>query len=141
MFIAIKQGAKLPNRATKYSAGYDLYALEDAVIPAHGFELVKTGISVKCPKDTYGRIAPRSGLALRYGLGINAGVIDPDYEGEIGVILTNISDKNYEVGANEKIAQLIFTRFEIIPEEIPSLHDATFNRKIRKDNGFGSSGY
>lgn len=133
MFNIIKDGAKVPTRATQFSAGYDLYALTSGVIPANKYALAGTGISVTCPKNTYGRIAPRSGLALRHGIGVNAGVIDPDYEGELGVILTNMSQTDYNYSAGDKIAQLIFTRFE-------TLDDAE-KKPIRNAGGFGSSGY
>ena len=100
----------LPSRGTIGAAGYDLAAVEAAVIPAHGKCLVKTGLAMALPPDCYGRIAPRSGLALRKFIDVGAGVIDSDYRGEIGVILLNFGNEDFVVIMGDKIAQLIFER-------------------------------
>ena len=68
------------------------------------------GIAIDLPPDTYRRIAPRSGLALKHSLAVNAGVIDADYTGEIKVILVNLGNKEYEIHKGDKIAQLIVER-------------------------------
>ena len=77
MKIAAK--AKLPSRGSKFSAGHDLYALEEGLIPARGQRLIGTGIAIGIPQGTYARIAPRSGLAYKESIGIGGGVIDADY--------------------------------------------------------------
>lgn len=69
---------------------------EDTVIPAHGKALVSTGISMTCPPGTYGRVAPRSGLAVKNFIDTGAGVIDEDYTGEVKVLLFNHSDVDFE---------------------------------------------
>jgi len=84
------KNAKIPTKGTRGAAGHDLYAIEDKTIPAKGQQVVKTGISLRLPNGTYGRIAPRSGLAVKHGITVNAGVIDRDYTGEIGVVLVNL---------------------------------------------------
>ena len=77
--------AKLPIRgAVRGSAGYDLAAAQSAVVPAHGKCLVKTGLEMALPPDCYGRIAPRSGLALKKFIDVGAGVVDSDYRGRVG---------------------------------------------------------
>ena len=81
--------AKIPTRATSGSAGLDTYASEGACIPAGGSGLVNTGISIEMPAGVYARIAPRSGLAVKNRIAVGGGVIDPDYDGEIKVILFN----------------------------------------------------
>ena len=78
-----------PMRATEGSAGYDLSSAVDAVIPPNGRLAVSTGISIGLPEGTYGRVAPRSGLAFKYGIDVLAGVIDADYRGEVKCILYN----------------------------------------------------
>jgi dUTP pyrophosphatase len=81
--------AILPARGTPGAAGYDLYSTDGyVVLPGHRV-VVSTGISIRVPDGTYGRIAPRSGLAVKHGLDTLAGVIDPDYTGEVKVVLVN----------------------------------------------------
>jgi dUTP pyrophosphatase len=71
--------AVLPTRGTPGSAGYDLYSTDGFIImPGHRV-VVTTGVSVELPSGTYGRIAPRSGLAVKHGVDVLAGVVDPDY--------------------------------------------------------------
>jgi len=99
--------AKIPMKGTKGAAGHDLYANEDKIIPAKGQQVVKIGISLRIPNGTYGRIAPRSGLATKHGIMVNAGVIDTDYLGEIEVVLVNLFKHDYHVQQGDRIAQLI----------------------------------
>ena len=72
---------------TEDAAGYDIASAEETVVPAKGKTVVKTGISIAVPDGCYGRLAPRSGLAVRKYIDVGAGVIDADYRGEIGVVL------------------------------------------------------
>lgn len=100
--------AKMPTQGTAFSAGYDLYAAESAVIPKLSRKLIKTNISLAIPINYYGRIAPRSGLAFKNGIDVLAGVIDSDYRGDIGVILYNTDNNNdFTVAVGDKIAQMI----------------------------------
>ena len=91
------KNAKLPIRGTAGAAGYDLAAAQAAVVPAHGKVLVKTGLSMALPPGCYDRIAPRSGLALKYFIDVGAGVINADYRGELGIILFNIGSEGFAV--------------------------------------------
>jgi hypothetical protein len=68
---------------------------EDTVVPARGRKLVKTGIAIHTPPGTYGRVAPRSGLAVNHFIDVGAGVIDEDYRGEVRVLLFNHEDKDF----------------------------------------------
>ena len=102
--------AKLPVRGSTGAAGYDLAAAQTAVILAHGKVLVKTGLSISMPTGCYGRIAPRSGLALKKFIDVGAGVVDEDYRGELGVILFNFGDEDFKINMGDKIAQLIFEK-------------------------------
>ena len=104
--------AKLPVRGTAGAAGYDLVAAQSAVVPAHSKCLVKTGLAIAIPPDCYGRIAPRSGLALKKFIDVGAGIIDSDYRGEIGVVLFNFSNEDFAVNMGDKIAQLIFEKIK-----------------------------
>ena len=81
--------ARLPTRRSAMAAGHDLYANEERTIPAHGQEVVATGISIAPPKGTYGRIAPRRGLVVKHQITVNAGIIDSDPTDKIKVVLAN----------------------------------------------------
>lgn len=100
--------AKAPTQGTLFSAGYDLYAAEEAIVPRFGRKLIKTNVSMAIPMNHYGRIAPRSGLAYKNGIDVLAGVIDSDYRGDIGVVLYNTdSNSDFHVKIGDKIAQII----------------------------------
>ena len=102
--------AKIPARSSSGAAGYYLSASQSAVIPAHGKFLVKTGLAISMPPGCYGRIAPRSGLAIKKFIDVGAGVIDSDYRGEIGVVLFNFSDEEFYINMGDRIAQIIFEK-------------------------------
>lgn len=131
----LSSNAILPVRGSEFSAGYDLFALEETFIQMNCQTLVSTGISIALNPGTYGRIAPRSGLAFKHGLMTLAGVIDQDYRGEVKVMLLS-TNKNITLQKGERIAQLII---EVIqnPEitEVDELPSTS-----RGQGGFGSTG-
>lgn len=128
--------AKLPSRGSSLAAGYDLYSIETTVVPAKSKAVVSTGISICVPEGTYGRIAPRSGLAVKHSIDVGAGVIDPDYRGTIFVALFNHSDEDFKINKHDRIAQLLLECI-LNPEviEVESLE-----KTERDENGFGSTG-
>lgn len=128
--------AVLPARGSALAAGLDLAAWQATVIPARGKQLVKTGLQMCLPVGTYGRIAPRSGLAWKHFLDTGAGVIDADYRGEVMVLLFNHSDVDFEVAPGDRVAQLILER--ICTPEVKEVDDLT--RTSRDGGGFGSTG-
>lgn len=132
----LSENATLPKRATDKSIGLDLYSCETTCIPAGNRALVRTGVAVKTPQGTYGRIAPRSGLALKFGIDVGAGVIDPDYTGEVGVLLFNFGTCDYSIAHGERIAQLILEKALITSVEVVE----NLAETNRGDRGFGSSG-
>lgn len=83
-------------------------------MPARGKVLVDTDISVALPVNTYGRVAPRSGLAAKHSIDTGAGVIDADYRGPLKVLLFNFSDTDFQVAVGERVAQLIVERVRCI---------------------------
>jgi deoxycytidine triphosphate deaminase len=87
--------AIIPTKESEFAAGYDLYAFEAQSIPAWGKICAKLKIRIHLPPGTYGRIAARSGLSLKHDIEVGAGVIDADYQGEVGVVLRNFSDNGY----------------------------------------------
>jgi dUTP pyrophosphatase len=129
--------AILPTRGSDGSVGYDLYSVVDTVVPSQaGNTIVGTGIALCIPLDCYGRIAPRSGLAAKHCIQVGAGVIDPDYTGEIKVVLFNHGTEDFEIKKGDRIAQLILERCETPPvEEIGLLQET-----LRGSGGFGSTG-
>lgn len=93
-------------------------------------------MAIGCPEGTYGRIAPRSGLAWKHSIDVGAGVIDADYRGNVGVILFNFSDKDFEVKKGDRIAQLILEKISYCDiVETSDLDDTS-----RGEGGFGSTG-
>ena len=101
--------AKIPTRATSGSAGLDTYVLEGGCVPAGGSGLVSTGISIETPAGVYARIAPRSGLAVKNRIAVGGGVIDPDYDGEIKVILFNHGDEDFIVNPGTALRRLCWS--------------------------------
>jgi deoxyuridine 5'-triphosphate nucleotidohydrolase len=102
--------AKAPTRGSAHAAGYDLYASKATTVPARGKVLVDTDISIAVPASTYGRVAPRSGLASKHSIDVGAGVIDADYRGPVKVLLFNLSEVDFKVEVGERVAQLIVER-------------------------------
>ena len=140
MSLGIKKltnDATMPTRGSDGAVGYDLYSTEDTVVPCQaGRALVGTGISVVLPPGVYGRVAPRSGLAVKHCINVGAGVIDPDYTGEIKVVLFNHGTEDFEIKKGDRIAQLILERCETpMIKEIGLLEET-----LRGDGGFGSTG-
>mmetsp|Transcript_25499 Transcript_25499/g.41144 ORF Transcript_25499/g.41144 Transcript_25499/m.41144 type:complete len:224 (-) Transcript_25499:35-706(-) len=132
----LSEKAMVPTRGSPLSAGYDLYSAYDATVPAGGKALVKTDIAVKCPVGTYGRVAPRSGLAWKSHIDVGAGVIDADYRGNVGVVLFNHSKVDLPIKAGDRIAQLVLEKVCMAPiVEVPKLEDTE-----RGAGGFGSTG-
>jgi len=131
--------AKMPTRGSSGAAGFDLSASEDVTVPARGRVAVPTGIAVQAPPDTYARVAPRSGLAVR-GIDVGAGVVDADYTGEVKVVLINATDAPFAVRAGDRVAQLIFERI-VVPELVDVASVAEFSHgSERGAAGFGSTG-
>ncbi|AGL34670.1 dUTPase [Fowl aviadenovirus 5] len=128
--------ASPPMRATSGAAGYDLCSAADVIVPAQGRALIPTDLSFEFPKGVYGRLAPRSGLAVKHFIDVGAGVIDGDYRGIVCVLLFNFSDSDYHVRCGDRVVQLILER-----HLIADLHEVDHLRPTeRGDSGFGSTG-
>lgn len=136
--VRLTDNAILPVRGTSGSAGLDLYSTDGYVIlPGHRV-VVSTGIAIKLPLGTYGRIAPRSGLAVKHGLDVLAGVIDPDYTGEVKVVLVNTDMRlPFHIKPGYRIAQLILESF-VVPEVVEV--QGEMEKTDRNSSGFGSTG-
>jgi dUTP pyrophosphatase len=130
----------LPEYMTSHAAGMDLYAdlAADLMLQPGERALVPTGIAIELPDGYEAQIRPRSGLALRNGIAlVNApGTIDPDYRGEIGVIVINHGAEPFLVRTGERIAQMViapFVRAELVPVD-------ELGATVRGDGGFGHTG-
>jgi dUTP pyrophosphatase len=129
----------LPARQTAGSAGYDVASAEPDFELAPGERrAVATGLAMELPDGVECQVRPRSGLALRHGLTLpnTPATIDPDYRGELRVILWNAGHEPVRITRGMRIAQLIFARFET-PEVLEAVELAS---TVRGEGGFGSSG-
>jgi dUTP pyrophosphatase len=136
-FKKLDPKATLPSRNNVSDAGADLRSIENVIIPPLSRALINTGLSLEIPYGFYGRIAPRSGLAVKNGIDVLAGVVDSSYRGPLGIVLYNTDkDKEFVVNIGDRIAQIIFEQhWNFKMEEVSDLSDTS-----RSNNGFGSSG-
>ena len=138
--IINKSKNELPKYETLFSAGMDLMANLEESIVLKPFQrlVVKTGLFISLQQGYEAQIRPRSGLALKKGITVlnSPGTIDADYRGEIGVILINLSDSDFEINTGDRIAQMIIAKHETIEWEAVDKLDGS----VRGDKGFGSTG-
>lgn len=130
----------LPQYATEQSAGMDLRANIDEQIVIQPMQrlLIGTGLHIALPKGYEAQIRPRSGLALKHGITVlnSPGTIDADYRGEIGVLLINLSDKDFVINDGERIAQMVIARHEQTQFALVEALDET----ERGEGGYGHTG-
>lgn len=112
------------------------YSAHDVTIPARGKGICPTDLAIAVPDNCYGRVAARSGLAVKNSIDVGAGVIDADYRGNVGIVLFNHGDQPFEVKRGDRVAQLICERI-VLPElqEVEALTET-----VRGEAGFGSTG-
>lgn len=138
--IVNKSAFDVPEYATPHSAGLDLRANINEPITLKPLErkLIPTGLFIELPDGYEAQIRPRSGLAIKKGISLvnTPGTIDPDYRGEVGVILINLSDTEFVLMPGERIAQMVVCKFERVEWE--SVDDLSLSQ--RGDGGFGSTG-
>jgi len=128
----------LPERATLQAAGYDVRCAEEAALAPGEIRLVATGLVMELPEGFECQVRPRSGLALKHGITLpnSPGTIDPDYRGELRVIMQNLGPEVVVLARGERIAQLVFARFEV-----PDVTEAELlSETERGSGGFGSTG-
>ena len=135
-FQQLDPRAVLPSRGSSYAAGLDICAIENLTIGPHERAIARTGLAVAIPPGFYGRVAPRSGLAVKLGLDVLAGVIDSDYRGELCCVLYNTSYAEMKLAAGSKICQLIIEKI-ITPNAAWS---EDLDETARGAGGFGSTG-
>tara|TARA_B100000745_G_C19853504_1_gene283604 strand:+ start:18 stop:449 length:432 start_codon:yes stop_codon:yes gene_type:complete len=130
--------AIVPSKNNTSDAGWDLYSLEDKEINRSRRATIATGIAMSIPEGYVGLIWPRSGLAVKQGVAIFAGVIDSGYRGEIKVCLYNASNDSFplKISAGDRIAQILFQE---VPDFSLTVVDSLGTTE-RGGDGFGSSG-
>jgi len=134
----LNESAVIPSYAHKGDAGMDLFSTEEYNLKPKERKLISTGLSVEVPEGYELQVRPRSGLALKKGISIvNApGTIDAGYRGEIGVIMINHGEEDFEINKGDKIAQAILNKVEFAEiQEVDEL-----NESERGEGGFGSTG-
>ena len=134
-FVRLSPTAKPPARSTEGAIGYDLYTPFSFTLYPREIKLVYTDIAIKVPLGHYGRIAPKSGITLKHHGTVLAGVIDPDYTGNVGVVLHNLSsDTKFTRQVGQPIGQLILEVASIFP----TLEVGGLPITARGPYGFGS---
>lgn len=133
----LSKEAELPEKGTRRSAGWDLFAVEDVDIGPGETGLVPTGIAIRMPRGLYAVIVPRSGLSLS-GLIVVEGTIDNDYRGELKVIVVNMRKERVRIEKGTKIGQLRFHPY--VPVRWKEVDELSPNGTERGDRGFGSTG-
>lgn len=134
------EGVELPHFASELAAGADIRAAveEDVVLHPGERKLIPSGFSMALPAGFEAQVRPRSGLAIKHGIGVlnSPGTIDADYRGEVGVILINHSDIDFHIQRGDRIAQMVIAALPAIDFiEVKQLGDTE-----RGSGGFGSSG-
>ena len=135
-FKRLDARAVLPERGSVLAAGLDVCSIEEVEIGPRQRVAARTGFAVAIPPGFYGRIAPRSGLAVKSGLDVLAGVVDSDYRGEVCCVLYNTSDEVIRLQAGSKICQLIVEQI-ITPD---AAWATELDETARGAGGFGSTG-
>ena len=128
--------AKLPEYAHLGDAGMDFFSVEDLKIKPGERIVCQTGIAMRIPEGYVGLIWDKSGVASKSGIKTMGGVVDSGYRGEVGVILQNLSKKDYNIKSGDQVAQMLIQKVESPKiEEVGELDNTE-----RGEDGFGSTG-
>lgn len=146
-FIVKHQGDKLPIRGSFESVGYDVYCPETILLPPLKVTKISLGFSMALPMHLWCQIMDRSSMGCK-GIHVFGGVIDPDYSGEIGLVLYNSNNTPHEINKDDRIAQLVFHEriSPYIQSEINEggmlglVQNENIIKRHRGEGGFGSTG-
>ena len=132
----ISKDAVIPSRAKQGDAGMDIYSSVDEIVSLGDIKRISTGIKMEIPEGFVGLVWDKSGVAFNNGIKTMGGVIDSGYRGEIMIVMTNHSDKDFEIKKGQKIAQMLIQKIESPEiETVDSLNDTE-----RGEGGFGHTG-
>ena len=128
----------MPTIGNPGDAGYDLRSADNAIVPARSRHTVNTGVSIALPAGYVALVHPRSGLAAKHGITVlNApGTVDAGYRGQMLITLVNHSDEDFEISRGDRIAQMLFQKFE----SARFVHVTELPGSQRGSAGFGSTG-
>ncbi len=137
-FIRLSDSARAPEAAFSDDAAFDLYAAEEAVIPARGRATIGTALAIELPRGFCALVLPRSGLAHKFGISVlnSPGVVDAGYRGEIRVVLANHSESDFAIKIGDRIAQLALMK---VPE-VEFIEVQSLSESDRGVGGFGHTG-
>jgi len=128
--------AKLPTKNHESDTGYDVYSVEDKVIPARQSAVVGVGLKfADIPEGYWVKVESRSGLGFKHGISAHPGIIDNGYRGDAGIKLYNLTDTDYTIKAGDRIAQ-----FVVYMNIGMQVEWGTVQETARGEKGFGSSG-
>lgn len=128
--------AKLPTKNHESDTGYDVYSIEDKVVPARGSAVVGVGLKfADIPEGYWVKVESRSGLGFKHGITAHPGIIDNGYRGDAGIKLYNLTDTEYQIKAGDRIAQ-----FVVYMNIGMQVEWGTVQESARGEKGFGSSG-
>lgn len=140
--IILEEGATKPFYATEYSAGADLRALieEDITLLPNEIKVIPTGVKIELPTDSEAQIRSRSGMVVKHSIEAKLGTIDADYQGNVGMIIHNMSDKPFTVTSGDRLAQIVLNGggglYQADWKEVK-----TFDRtSLRGEGGYGHTG-
>ena len=135
-FVKTHKDAQLPTRAHSSDSGYDVYSVEEAIVPGRGSVVIPVGLTLGyLSKGWWFRVEPRSGLGFKHNLQPHLGIIDNGYRGDLGVKLYNFSDANITLIKGTKIAQLVL--YPHVVAEVDYIKEV--READRGDAGFGST--
>lgn len=139
MTVEVKYQGNKPEKQRKQDAAYDLRAQSKGVIPPGTHKLVRTGTQVAVPEGYVALVCSRSGLANKFGVAVknSPGIVDPDYIGDVGVILENAGKEAFFYDEGDRIAQLLFLQ---VADVKLAKSQKELTSSVRGDKGFGSSG-
>lgn len=133
----LKVNAILPQMMRQGDAAFDLATCEDVLLHPGETKIIPTGLVLEIPEGFVGNIRDRSGLSAKHALHTLAGIIDSNYRGEIGVVMTNLSQTDYNIKTGDRVAQMLIQKIEMTEfEEVEEVSDTN-----RGEAGFNSSGY
>ena len=136
-FQRLRKSATIPQYAHDDDAAFDLYSTEDVVIWPGRRYVFQIGIASEFPRGWYVSVRGKSGLALKFGIDVLAGVIDAGYRGEWGVVVANLGDQPWQVEIGEKIAQASLLP---LPDQAKIVEVKSLKETKRGKGGFGSTG-
>ncbi len=132
----IDKNVELPKYAKQGDAAFDLRSSEDKILKSGDKHIVKTGIRLAIPEGYVGLVWDRSGVAAKHGVHCMAGVIDSGYRGEVGVVMKNLSNEDFTIEKNMRIAQMLIQ--PVAAAKITEVEE--LEETERNSGGFGSTG-